>query len=125
MQRSNVKHYTPVSEEALEDLARKIADMVIGIANKGTGSYTAKPLTASATFKDPEPHQLLDEKEAADYLAVAPTTLKNSRYLKKLNGRPAPAHMNLGRSVRYKGETLIEWRNRHYTASEADQEAGE
>ena len=77
----------------------------------------------NTTANSIEQHHLLDDKAAAPILGIAPATLKNSRFLKTLNGAPTPAFIRLGRSVRYELGTLLEWRSKHYTPGEAGQGA--
>lgn len=52
---------------------------------------------------------LLNEKQASLYLGLEPTTLKTSRAKGTLLGKPAPAWLKFGRTVRYKRDTLEAW----------------
>lgn len=51
----------------------------------------------------------LTNKEAAEYIGCAPSTLKQSRSSEKLFGKVPPKHLKMGTSVRYKLSTLDEW----------------
>ena len=53
--------------------------------------------------------RLLRDKEAADLLGIAPQTLRKSRMDGMLLSVPAPKAIYIGRSVRYKLATLMEW----------------
>lgn len=54
--------------------------------------------------------RLATEREAAQYLGCAPTTLRQSRWSGVLFGNPAPKHLKLGsRSIRYDLTTLDKW----------------
>ena len=58
----------------------------------------------------PQPSPLLDTRDAAALLGVAPTTLKISRCTGTLLGVEAPAYRKLGaRVVRYHADTLHAW----------------
>ncbi|MCP5347952.1 MAG: helix-turn-helix domain-containing protein [Gammaproteobacteria bacterium] len=48
-------------------------------------------------------------KEAAAFLGVAEYTLRRSRTIGKLLGRPAPAYRKIGGKVLYERSTLSEW----------------
>jgi predicted DNA-binding transcriptional regulator AlpA len=52
---------------------------------------------------------LLDTKEVARRLNFAPYTIRESRCTGKLAGRPAPAHVKLGRLVRYRASEIDRW----------------
>lgn len=54
-------------------------------------------------------NRLLKDKEAADLLGVAPQTLRKSRMDGMLLSVPAPKPIYIGRSVRYKLTTLMDW----------------
>lgn len=54
--------------------------------------------------------QLLDDKQAAPFLGYKAETLKNSRHTGRLAGVDAPRYIKMGRSVRYRLEDLLEWR---------------
>lgn len=56
---------------------------------------------------------LLNERQASLYLGLEPTTLKTSRAKGTLLGKPAPAWLKFGRTVRYKRDTLEDWA-KHY-----------
>ena len=51
----------------------------------------------------------LDNKAAAEYIGVAPSSLKHSRHTGLLCGVTTPAYRKLGRRVVYDLETLREW----------------
>ncbi len=61
-------------------------------------------------MKLPDQKKTLTEKEAANELiGCAPQTLRISRCTGKLMGVAAPEYIKIGRSVRYKRETLEKW----------------
>ena len=47
--------------------------------------------------------------QAADYLQIAEATLRKSRVLGVLCGRPAPKYSKMGRTVLYKKAELDNW----------------
>lgn len=49
---------------------------------------------------------LLKEKDAAKVLGTTPSTLKFSRHSGILFGHPAPKHLKMGRSIRYRLASL-------------------
>ncbi len=53
--------------------------------------------------------ELLDTTEAAALLGCSIHTLKGSRHFGSLFGSPAPAFIKMGRIVRYRRQTLIDW----------------
>lgn len=53
--------------------------------------------------------QLIDTKEAAEVLGVAPSTLKVSRVYGVLLGKQAPQYRKIGRAVRYDRSVLEKW----------------
>jgi len=55
------------------------------------------------------PSDLLDNAEAAKLLKCSPHTLRTSRHHGLLLGVPAPKHLKMGRAVRYRRQTLLEW----------------
>jgi len=54
---------------------------------------------------------LLTNSEAATLLGYAPRSLESARTSGLLGGVPAPKFIKIGRSVRYKRDTVIEWVN--------------
>ena len=52
---------------------------------------------------------LLNTNEAAQYLGLQPSTLRNARSLGKLAGTSAPPYKKLGAIVRYEKSALDEW----------------
>lgn len=54
---------------------------------------------------------LLTSEQAAKFLGIQPTTLKQSRYTGILLGEPAPPFIKMGRSTRYKLSVLLEFRD--------------
>lgn len=52
---------------------------------------------------------LVDTKEAARRLGFAPYTVRASRCTGRLGGFPAPAHVKVGRLVRYRASELDRW----------------
>ena len=54
---------------------------------------------------------LLNSEQAAKFLGIQPTTLKQSRHTGILLGETAPSFMKMGRSARYKLASLIEFRD--------------
>ena len=54
--------------------------------------------------------QLYSERDAAGVLGISKFTLRNSRNTGVLLGVSAPPFVKMGTSVRYKGDTLREWR---------------
>ena len=66
----------------------------------------------------------LNTSDAAEFLGVAPESLKRSRWSGVLWGRPAPAFVKEGRgNVRYLRSTLEEWLqgSKEYTSTAAYQ----
>ena len=57
---------------------------------------------------------LNSNNESAHYLGCAPNTLKQSRVSGKLFGVKAPPYIKLGRTVRYKTNTLVKWRDQFH-----------
>lgn len=49
--------------------------------------------------------------EAATYLGLQPTTLRNARWSGKLCGTQSPRFIKYGSKVVYTGQTLREWRD--------------
>lgn len=64
----------------------------------------SKPVIDKAVLAD-----LLDNAPAAAFLHCSPHTLRLSRHTGRLFGVPAPAFLKMGRSVRYRRETLERW----------------
>ena len=54
--------------------------------------------------------QILTTKEAAPVVGCAAPSLKQSRVSGELFGVQAPAFIRMGRTIRYKYSTLINWR---------------
>lgn len=54
---------------------------------------------------------LLNSEQAAKFLGIQPTTLKQSRHTGILLGEPAPPFLKMGRSTRYKLASLVEFRD--------------
>lgn len=52
----------------------------------------------------------LKNDEAAEFLGYDPLTLKNSRFTGRLASVRAPSFVKMSRSVRYRAEDLVEWR---------------
>lgn len=52
---------------------------------------------------------MVNDKEAATILSVAPQTLRHSRCTGYLLGIPAPKHIKFGKSVRYKVSEIESW----------------
>ena len=55
------------------------------------------------------PDRLLTEREAAQFLGVAPGTLRVARSTGPMPGRIWLPFIKLGRTVRYDADTLREW----------------
>ncbi len=53
--------------------------------------------------------RLLDEQEASVFLGAKPATLRKSRCTNTLFGLLPPAHLKLGRTIRYKYSDLMNW----------------
>lgn len=53
--------------------------------------------------------QYLSERQAANYLGFAPSTLRQSRWSGVLAGVKAPGYIKLGRNVRYLRKDLDDW----------------
>lgn len=53
--------------------------------------------------------ELLNNKEAADYLGFSPSTLNNSRYIGTLGRVTAPRFRKLGKTIRYQRADLDNW----------------
>ena len=54
---------------------------------------------------------LLNSEQAAKFLGVKASTLKQSRYTGILLGEPAPPFIKMGRSTRYRLSALLEFRD--------------
>ena len=52
---------------------------------------------------------LISSKEASLEIGCADQTLKQSRVTGSLFGKPAPAYLKIGRTVRYKRNTVETW----------------
>jgi hypothetical protein len=52
---------------------------------------------------------LLRTSEAADLLSVSPSLLRGARVSGRMLGRPAPAHVQLDTTIRYRLSDLTEW----------------
>lgn len=59
----------------------------------------------------PTNSSLLSTKEAAKYLGLQPSTLRNARSTGKLAGTTPPAYLKIGTIVRYEKEVLDSWLN--------------
>lgn len=62
------------------------------------------------------PHQdrnlTLNNNDAADLLGVSPGTMRLSRHTGEIfKNVPAPPFMKMGRAIRYRRETLVNWVN--------------
>lgn len=72
-----------------------------------------KTLAKLSPPKDPQQFDFnkprFDDHEAAAFIGCAAFTLKRSRTTGTLLGVPAPAHLKMGRMVRYEKATLEEW----------------
>ncbi len=67
-------------------------------------------------------HRLMPERDAAAYLGLSRSYLRNARSTGALPGRvPPPPFLRLGRLVRYERQALDEWLERH--AQRIDPEA--
>ena len=52
----------------------------------------------------------LNNQDAANFIGVSPATMRLSRHTGELfKNVPAPRFMKIGRAIRYRRETLIEW----------------
>lgn len=65
---------------------------------------------------------LLSSSDAAKLLRYSTTTLRNSRYTGILAGVEAPAHLKLGKTVRYEKEVLQAWLSQFKPLSDIDKE---
>ena len=54
---------------------------------------------------------LLNSEQAAKFLGIQATTLKQSRHTGVLLGEPAPPFLKMGRSTRYRMSSLLEFRD--------------
>jgi len=57
----------------------------------------------------PQKKRLATERKTAEYLGCAPATLRQSRWSGRLFGKPAPAFLRLGRSIRYDLDSIDHW----------------
>ncbi len=53
--------------------------------------------------------EIMNGKEAADYLGYSPATLEVSRSTGVLAGKESPPHVKMGRTVRYLKKDLDAW----------------
>ena len=58
-----------------------------------------------------EDDRLYDTNEVAEILHCSPSAIRNSRNTGRLLGLPAPGHIKMGTSVRYKGCTVRGYRD--------------
>ncbi len=59
--------------------------------------------------------------EAAGFIGVAPSTMKQSRSTGLLLGKPAPKYSKRGRLVRYRNKTLRKWVRQFQTYRKASE----
>jgi helix-turn-helix protein len=67
-------------------------------------------MASRATKAQPQPPELLDEREAAAYVRMSLAYLRADRTRGHVAGRtPGPAFLKIGRSVRYRRDDLDSW----------------
>ena len=54
---------------------------------------------------------LLKEQQAAEILGLKPGTIRNSRHTGMLAGVDAPPFLKMGRTIRYRLEDVLAWRD--------------
>ncbi len=64
--------------------------------------------------------EILNTKQAADFLGFSEITLKMSRTSGKMAGTKAPPYIKVGKSVRYKQSDLIDWLGQFEVRTETD-----
>ena len=63
----------------------------------------------TVTNHEPTIKPILKSKEFANLIGIHEDNVRKSRSTGYLLGRKAPAHLKLGRSVRYKREDILNW----------------
>ena len=63
----------------------------------------------TATSNSDTVRQLLNEKDASQIIGASTPTLRKSRCTGTLFGIPAPKHLKIGRTIRYKTSDLNDW----------------